>query len=154
MVVASKQKTYSVKPKDISKEWWLVDASSIPLGRLASEVACLLRGKHKPIFTPHLDTGDFVIVVNAAEVKLTGNKKKKKFYYHHSGYIGGLKATDYGTLLAKKPEFVIREAVRRMLPKGRLGRTLIKKLKVYKGAEHSHQAQIPKPYKLKWVKER
>lgn len=150
----NKQKTYSAKPKDVTREWWLVDASSVPLGRLASEVACLLRGKHKPIFTPHLDIGDFVVVINAAQVKLTGNKLEKKLYYHHSGYIGGMKATDYATMLAKKPEFVIREAVRRMLPKGRLGRALIKKLKVNKRAKHPHQAQNPTPYKLKWIKER
>ncbi len=142
-------KTYSAKPTDITKEWFVVDASEVPLGRLATQVASLLRGKHKPIFTPHMDTGDFVIVINAEKVKLTGNKLAGKKYYHHSGYVGGLKSVDYATLISKKPEFVIREAVKGMIPHNRLGRALIKKLKVYRGAEHLHQAQAPKPYSIK-----
>ncbi|MEW6189488.1 MAG: 50S ribosomal protein L13 [Actinomycetota bacterium] len=141
-------KTYMTKPSEVTREWWLVDAKDVPLGRLASQVAKLLRGKHKTIFTPHIDTGDFVIVINAEKVKLTGKKSEKKIYYHHTGYIGGLKATDYGTLLKEKPTFVIKEAVRRMLPHNRLGRAMFKKLKVYPGPDHPHHAQKPKPIRL------
>lgn len=142
-------KTYSAKLADITKEWHVVDAAGVPLGRLATQVATLLRGKHKPIFTPHMDTGDFVVVINAEKVLLTGNKTKKKMYYHHSGYIGGLKTVDYATLLSEKPEFAIRKAVKGMIPHNRLGRELIKKLKVYRGDKHPHQAQAPKLYLIK-----
>jgi len=137
-------KTYMAKPKEITKDWLVVDATNRVLGRLATEVATVLRGKHKPTFTPHMDTGDYVIVVNADKVRLTGKKRDDKHYYRHSGYVGGLRAIDYGTLLDEKPEFVIKEAVRRMLPKGRLGRALIKKLKIYRGSDHPHEAQRPK----------
>lgn len=136
-------KTYMAKPSDVKKEWVVVDAADRPLGRLATEVATILRGKHKPIFTPHIDTGDFVVVINAAKVKLTGRKWESKQYHHHSGYVGSLKSVDYATLRETKPEFIVREAVRRMLPKGRLGRAVIKKLKVYRDADHPHGAQKP-----------
>ncbi len=144
-------KTYMAKPSDINKEWLLVDATDVPLGRLATKVANLLRGKHKPTFTPHIDTGDFVIVVNADKVRLTGNKGEKKMYYRHSGYIGGLKAVNYNRLMDKKPEFVVRKAVRGMLPHNRLGRAQLKKLKVYTGTEHKHKAQKPRAIKIKEV---
>lgn len=137
-------KTYSAKLNEIDRQWYIVDAKGKTLGRMASEIARILRGKHKPIYTPHLDTGDFVIVINAREVKLTGNKIDKKIYYHHSGYVGGLKSTPYRNLMEKRPEFVIQKAVKGMLPHNRLGRAMLKKLKVYAGPEHPHQAQKPK----------
>lgn len=137
-------KTYSAKLNEIDRQWYIVDAKGRTLGRMASEIARILRGKHKPIYTPHLDTGDFVIVINAREVKLTGNKIDKKIYYHHSGYVGGLKSTPYRNLMEKRPEFVIQKAVKGMLPHNRLGRAMLKKLKVYAGPEHPHQAQKPK----------
>lgn len=136
------------KEKDIQREWFLVDARGQTLGRLASEVARILRGKHKPIYTPHLDTGDFVVVINASQVKLTGDKLEKKKYYRHSGYPGGLKEESYTNLLNEKPDFVIMKAVKGMLPSNRLGRAMLKKLKVYAGAEHPHKAQNPKPLML------
>lgn len=144
-------KTYSAKPSDITKEWLLVDAADVPLGRLATRVANLLRGKHKPTFTPHIDTGDFVVVVNAERVRLTGNKREGKIYYRHSGYIGGLKAVSYGRLMDTKPEFVIQKAVRGMLPHNKLGRAQLKKLKVYKGLQHKHEAQKPRMIKIEEV---
>lgn len=136
-------KTFSPTPKDISHNWFVVDASDKILGRLASAVAIRLRGKHKVEFAPHLDTGDFIIVVNAAKVRTTGRKLDQKKYYRHSGWIGGLKETSLRDMLAKKPEDVIRKAVRGMLPKNRLGRAMLKKLKVYAGEAHPHEAQKP-----------
>ncbi|MBW2458333.1 MAG: 50S ribosomal protein L13 [Deltaproteobacteria bacterium] len=146
----SNRRTYVAKPleTDSQRAWWFVDATDVPLGRLASVIASKLRGKDKPIFTPHVDTGDFVVVVNAGKVKLTGNKLKQKKYYYHSGWPGGLKEVSYENLLANKPEFPIHKAVRGMLPKNRLGRRLIKKLKVYAGPDHPHTAQAPQPLPL------
>jgi large subunit ribosomal protein L13 len=141
-------KTYSPKPRDIQRRWYVIDASGAVLGRLATEVASILRGKHKPIFAPHMDTGDHVIVVNAKGVQLTGGKEGKKFAYRHSGYPGGLTATSYERLLQKKPHFAVEKAVRGMLPKNRLGRAMVKKLQVYPGPDHPHQAQQPQPLKL------
>lgn len=136
-------RTFSPKPSDISRAWHVVDADGLVLGRLASEVARVLRGKHKPIFAPHLDTGDHVIVVNAAKVVLTADKAATKVVYRHSGYPGGLKARTYGELLATRPEEAVRRAVKGMLPKGRLGRRMLRKLKVYAGPAHPHAAQKP-----------
>ena len=141
-------KTYSPKPEHIVRHWYVVDASGQVLGRLASEVAAILRGKHKPIFAPHMDTGDNVIVVNAEKVELTGAKLAKKVAYRHSGYPGGITATRYGALMAEKPAFVIEKAVKGMLPKNSLGRSMVKKLHVVVGPEHPHQAQQPVPYTL------
>jgi large subunit ribosomal protein L13 len=136
-------KTYSPKPEHIEHRWYVLDASGQVLGRLASEAAHLLRGKHKPIFAPHMDTGDHVIVVNADKVEVTGNKREKKFAYHHSGYPGGIKAERYDRFLDEKPEKAVERAVRGMLPKNRLGRQMIKKLHVIRGGEHPHAAQKP-----------
>lgn len=136
-------KTYSAKPKDIKRKWYIVDAKGKILGRLATKVAFVLRGKHKPTFTPHLDCGDGVIVINAKQIVLSGDKLKKKIHYHHSLYPGGLKSEDYETFLKKKPEKVIEKAVKGMLPHNKLGQAMLKKLKVYKDAEHLHQAQKP-----------
>jgi large subunit ribosomal protein L13 len=136
-------KTYVAKPEDFSRGWYVVDAADQVLGRLATQVAMRLRGKHKPVFTPHLDTGDFIVVINADKVKLTGRKLDQKMYWRHSGYPGGIKGTTARRLLDEKPEEVIRKAVRGMLPKNRLGRKLLKKLKVYAGPEHPHTAQRP-----------
>jgi large subunit ribosomal protein L13 len=133
---------------EVPRQWYVVDAQDKVLGRLASRIAMVLRGKTKPVFTPHMDTGDFVVVVNAAQVRLTGKKLADKFYYRHSGYPGGLKAISARHLLQKRPEEVLRHAVRGMLPKNSLGRHLLKKLKVYAGGEHPHQAQQPVP--LPW----
>lgn len=138
-----KKYTYSAKASDRSEKWWVVDAEGQVLGRLATLVASRLRGKHKPIYTPHVDTGDMVIVLNAEKIVMTGRKWAQKTYYRHSGYIGGLKEITAGKLLEKRPEDIIRFAVKGMLPKNRLGRQLIKKLKVYTGAEHPHAAQQP-----------
>ncbi|MCK5520816.1 MAG: 50S ribosomal protein L13 [Candidatus Marinimicrobia bacterium] len=137
-------KTYSAKPSDISHEWLLVDAEGISLGRLASKIAQLLRGKHKPIFTPHMDTGDFVIVVNAAKVRLSGKKEEDKTYFRHTGYPGGGRFTSFKQLREKHPERIIEHAVKGMLPHNILGRQVFSKLKVYAGAEHPHEAQQPK----------
>ncbi|NBQ53068.1 MAG: 50S ribosomal protein L13 [Proteobacteria bacterium] len=136
-------KTYSVKPADIKKQWVVVDAADQTVGRLATEVARVLRGKHKPTFVPHLDTGDFVVVINAEKVKFTGNKMKDKFYHHHTGWIGGIKSISAETMLAKKPERILEHAIRGMLPKGPLGRKVGLNLKVYAGSEHPHAAQKP-----------
>jgi len=136
-------KTFHAKKEDIVKTWYLIDANGRILGRLATEIAKILRGKDKAIFSPHLDTGDFVIVVNAEKIKLTGDKLKGKVYYHHSGYPGGLKTITAEKLLAKRPEELIRRAVKGMLPKNRLGRKVFKKLKVYTGPNHPHEAQQP-----------
>lgn len=135
--------TYSAKNSDNRGKWWVVDAEGAVLGRLASEVASRLRGKHNPLFTPHVDTGDWVIVINAEKVNLTGRKWDQKHYYRHSGYIGGLKSITARKLLEKRPEDLVRFAVKGMLPKNRLGRKLFKKLKVYPGGEHPHSAQQP-----------
>lgn len=141
-------RTFMAKPQEVKREWLVLDAAGVSLGRLAVEAAKILRGKHKPIFTPHVDTGDFVIVTNAEKLILTGNKKEDKFFVRHSGYPGGLKSTPYGKLLSEKPEFVVREAVRGMLPHNRLGRKIIKKLKVYRGSDHPHQSQKPQKIDL------
>ena len=136
-------KTYMANPDKIERKWYVVDAEGQTLGRLAAEVAKVLRGKNKPEFTPHIDTGDNVIVINAEKIKVTGKKLDRKVYYHHSDYVGGMKETTLREMMAKKPEQVIELAVKGMLPKGPLGRTMIKKLHVYAGAEHAHQAQKP-----------
>lgn len=141
-------KTYSPKPGDIHQKWYVVDAEGQVLGRLASKIAQILRGKNKPIWAPHVDTGDFVVVVNASKVQLTGRKPFQKKYHHHSGYMGGLKTTPYARMKERKPEFIIQEAVRGMLPHNRLGRKMIKKLKVYDAAEHPHNAQKPEKIEL------
>ena len=136
-------KTYMANPDKIERKWYVVDAEGQTLGRLAAEVAKVLRGKNKPEFTPHIDTGDNVIVINAEKIKVTGKKLDQKVYYHHSDYVGGMKETTLREMMAKKPEQVIELAVKGMFPKGPLGRTMIKKLHVYAGAEHAHQAQKP-----------
>jgi large subunit ribosomal protein L13 len=140
--------TYMAKPNEVERKWYVVDAKGKPLGRVASQVAAILRGKHKPQFTPHVDTGDFVIVINASEVELTGKKASKKIYYRHSGYPGGLKATTAGDMRNNRPERMIELAVKGMLPKNSLGRKQFKKLKVYAGPEHPHQAQNPEMWEL------
>ena len=136
-------KTFMASPAVINRKWYVVDASGKTLGRMASEIAKILRGKNKPIFTPHMDTGDYVIIVNADKVAVTGKKLEQKIYYHHSGYVGGMKETKLKEKLAKKPEQVIELAVKGMLPKGPLGRQMYKKLFVYAGPEHNHAAQKP-----------
>lgn len=136
-------KSFNAKPHEVERKWYIVDAEGKKLGRLASEVASILRGKRKPIYTPHVDTGDFVIVINAEKVVLTGKKLEQKKYRHHSGYAGGLKEIVYKDLMAKNPEKAIQLAVKGMLPKNSLGRKMFKKLKVYRGTEHNHQAQKP-----------
>ena len=141
-------RTYAPKPQDIERGWYVVDAQDAVLGRLATEVASVLRGKHKPIWAPNADVGDHVIVINAAGIQLTGDKGNKKMAYRHSGYPGGLTATKYAHLLDEKPVFVIEKAVKGMLPHNRLGRSMAKKLSVYEGAEHPHTAQLPRPLKL------
>jgi large subunit ribosomal protein L13 len=141
-------KTYMANPATIERKWYVIDAQGQTLGRLSSEVAKILRGKNKPIFTPHEDTGDYVIIVNAEKIKVTGKKLDQKIYYNHSDYVGGMRETDLKTMLAKKPERVIELAVKGMLPKGPLGRAMIKKLFVYAGPEHKHQAQKPEALSL------
>ena len=141
-------KTFMANPSQIERKWLLIDAEGLTLGRLAAEVASILRGKKKPIFTPHEDCGDYVIIVNAEKIKVTGKKLDQKIYYSHSDYVGGMKEADLKTMLAKKPEKVIEIAVKGMLPKGPLGRAMIKKLFVYAGPEHKHQAQKPEAYTL------
>lgn len=141
--------TYMAKAADIQRKWYVIDAAGKPLGRVATEAARILRGKHKPVYTPHVDTGDHVIVINADKVVLTGNKLDQKAYYHHSGYPGGLKRTIYRRLMEKKPEFVIEKAVRGMLPKNRLGRAMFRKLKVYQGGEHPHASQKPEVWEAR-----
>lgn len=136
-------KTYVAKEHEVEKKWYLVDAQDMVLGRLASQIAVRLRGKHKPIFTPHADTGDFVVVINADKVALTGNKWDNKIYYRHTGYLGGLKQISAKKLLEKKPDQLLYMAVKRMLPKNSLGRRQLKKLKIYAGSEHPHEAQNP-----------
>jgi large subunit ribosomal protein L13 len=141
-------KTFTAKPADIERKWWIVDADGKPLGRLAAEVAAILRGKHKPIFTPHVDTGDHVIIVNAAKVLLTGNKSEERIYWH-SQYPGGLKFVTRGTMLRKTPERLIMRTVKGMLPHNSLGAHMLKKLRVYRDTEHHQQAQRPEPLELK-----
>ena len=141
-------KTYLAKAEDISRKWYVVDAEGVVLGRLASQVASILRGKNKPTYTPNVDTGDYVIIINADKAVLTGNKLDQKFYYHHTGFVGGLKATSYRKLMAEKPEFAVRKAIVSMLPKGPLGRQMAKKLKVYAGAEYEQTAQKPEKIEL------
>lgn len=141
-------KTYSPKAGDIDREWYVVDASDLPLGRLASEVATVLRGKRKPTFAPHVDTGDFVVIVNADKVAVTSGKSQAKIYYRHSGYPGGIKAETFESLRERRPEAIVERAVRGMLPKNRLGRQIARKLKVYAGPDHPHSAQKPQPLEL------
>ena len=141
-------RTYSAKPETVEREWFVVDATDRPIGRLASEIASRLRGKHKPVFTPHVDTGDYIVVINAERVGVTGNKRTNKMYYRHSGYPGGIKSMSLEKLLDKAPERVIETAVKGMLPKGPLGRAMFRKLKVYAGPEHKHTAQQPKELSL------
>ncbi|GGK13979.1 50S ribosomal protein L13 [Pilimelia terevasa] len=144
-------RTYSPKPGEIDRQWHVIDAADVVLGRLATHAATLLRGKHKPTFAPHVDTGDFVIIVNAGKVALTGNKRETKVAYRHSGYPGGLKQVAYGDLLDKRPERAVEMAVKGMLPHNKLGRKLIKKLKVYAGTDHPHGAQQPVPFEIKQI---
>jgi large subunit ribosomal protein L13 len=144
-------KTHSTKPSDITREWWLVDAEGVVLGRLASEVAKRLRGKHKPYYAPHLDTGDHVVVINASKVVMTGSKLLQKEHYRHSGYPGGLRTVPYSKVMIEHPEFAVEKAVKGMLPRNRLGRAMLKKLKVYAGPEHPHAAQSPNVLDLKKV---
>ncbi len=143
-------KSYMASPATVERQWYVVDATGHTLGRLASEVASILRGKNKPTFTPHIDTGDFVIIVNADQIKVTGKKMDQKIYRHYSGYVGGMKEQTLKEKLAKKPEDVLYLAVKGMLPKGPLGRKMIKKLYVYAGSEHKHQAQQPKELEIKY----
>jgi len=138
-------KTFSPTPKDINREWYVVDAENQVLGRLAAQIAHRLRGKHKPEFAPHMDNGDFIIVVNCEKIRVTGNKMADKMYYRHSGYVGGLKETSLEKLLAKRPQLALMHAIKGMLPKNRLGRAMLKKLRIYAGAEHPHAAQTPAP---------
>lgn len=135
--------TYMATPKDIERKWYILDAANKPLGRLATEAARLLRGKHKPIFTPHLDTGDHVIIINAEKVILTGNKLQQKQYHRHSGFPGGIKSINYETLMASKPERAVEKAVKGMIPHNRLGRQIMQKIRIYRGNEHPHMAQMP-----------
>jgi large subunit ribosomal protein L13 len=137
-------KTFTAKPESVKRDWYIVDAEGKTLGRLATELARRLRGKHKPEYTPHVDTGDYIVIVNAEKVTVTGNKAKNKIYYSHSGFPGGLKQISFEKLIDKKPELVIEKAVKGMLPKGPLGRAMFRKLKVYAGSEHQHAAQQPK----------
>ena len=136
-------KTFTAKPASVKRDWYVVDAEGKTLGRLATEIASRLRGKHKPEYTPHVDTGDYIIVVNAEKVAVTGAKRTDKMYYHHTGYIGGIKSISFDKLIDKAPERVIQSAVKGMLPKGPLGRAMFRKLKVYAGSEHQHAAQQP-----------
>jgi len=147
MSILEKQsmKTFSAKPAEVKRDWYLVDASDKTLGRLATEIALRLRGKHKPEFTPHVDTGDYIVVINAEKINVTGNKRTDKIYHHHTGYIGNLKSISFDKLIDKAPERVLETAVKGMLPKNPLGRAMFRKLKVYAGSEHQHAAQQPQP---------
>lgn len=136
-------KTFSAKPETVKRDWYVVDADGKTLGRLATEIARRLRGKHKPVYTPHVDTGDYIVVVNAEKIHVTGNKAKDKMYYRHTGYVGGIKSISFEKLIDKKPEMVIERAVKGMLPKNPLGRAMYRKLKVYAGPDHNHSAQQP-----------
>ena len=144
-------RTYSPKPGEVTRQWHVIDATDVVLGRLATQTATLLRGKHKAMFAPHLDTGDFVVIINAGKVSLSGNKREKKMAYRHSGYPGSLRATPYGELLDKHPAKAIEKAVKGMLPHNTLGRAMLRKLKVYAGPEHPHQAQMPVPFEITQV---
>jgi large subunit ribosomal protein L13 len=141
-------KTIFVKPKDVERKWWLVDADGQTLGRLASRITGVLRGKHKPIYSPHMETGDYVVVVNAEKVKITGNKRQQKVYYRHSGYPGGLKTESLGKLMTTKPTFALEHAIKGMLPRGKMGRKISKNVKIYAGTEHPHEAQKPEKLEL------
>ena len=142
-------KTFSAKTETVKRDWLLIDANNLVLGRLASEIAKRLRGKHKPEYTPHVDTGDYIIVVNAEKVRVTGRKTTDKIYYHHTGYIGGIKSISFDKLMKKAPERIIHKAVKGMLPKGPLGRAMFRKLKIYAGPQHNHTAQQPTLLNLK-----
>ncbi len=142
-------KTFSAKPAEVKRQWYVIDAENKPLGRLASECARVLRGKHKPEYTPHVDTGDYIVIVNADKVAVTGNKAKDKMYHHHTGYIGNLKSISFEKMQERAPGRVIRLAVKGMLPKNALGREMIRKLKIYPGTEHRHAAQAPQPMELR-----
>ena len=144
-----RSRTYSAKPSEVERGWLLVDAEGVVLGRMASRIARILQGKHRPIYTPHIDTGEFVVVVNAEKVLLTGKKMDQKVYHRYTGWAGGLKETTVRTMLERKPTEVVRLAVRRMLPKTKMGRRMIKKLKIYAGNEHPHEAQDPKPLDIR-----
>ncbi|GLZ04100.1 50S ribosomal protein L13 [Actinomadura sp. NBRC 104412] len=146
-------RTYTPKPTDVQRQWYVIDATDVVLGRLASQVAQLLRGKHKPIYAPHLDTGDFVIVVNAEKVALSGNKLEQKRAYRHSGYPGGLRSVTYADLIRKHPERAVEKAIKGMLPKNSLGRKMFGKVKVYAGPDHPHQAQKPVPFEITQIKQ-
>ncbi|MFC0040321.1 MULTISPECIES: 50S ribosomal protein L13 [Actinomadura] len=146
-------RTYTPKPADVQRQWHVIDATDVVLGRLASQAAQLLRGKHKPIYAPHLDTGDFVVIINADKVALSGNKREQKRAYRHSGYPGGLRSISYGDLLDKDPRKAVEKAIKGMLPKNTLGRQMFRKVKVYAGPEHPHQAQQPVPFEISQVKQ-
>ena len=141
-------KTVSAKKEEVIRDWYLVDAKNKTLGRLSTEIAIRLRGKHKPIYTPHVDTGDFIVVINASKITVTGKKMEDKMYYKHTGYIGNMKSTNLATMMKKNPETVLMKSVRGMLPKTKLGNAMIKKLRVFSGPEHTHTAQSPKPLEI------
>jgi len=141
-------KTISAKKEEVIRDWYLVDAKNKTLGRLSTEIATRLRGKHKPIYTPHVDTGDFIVVINASKITVTGNKMQDKMYYKHTGYIGNMKSSNLATMMKKNPETVLMKSVRGMLPKTKLGNAMIKKLRVFSGPEHTHTAQSPKPLEI------
>lgn len=141
-------KTISAKKEEVIRDWYLVDAKNKTLGRLSTEIATRLRGKHKPIYTPHVDTGDFIVVINASKITVTGNKMQDKMYYKHTGYIGNMKSANLATMMQKNPETVLMKSVRGMLPKTKLGNAMIKKLRVFSGPEHTHTAQSPKPLEI------
>ena len=141
-------KTVSAKKEEVIRDWYLVDAKNKTLGRLSTEIATRLRGKHKPIYTPHVDTGDFIVVINASKITVTGNKMEDKMYYKHTGYIGNMKSSNLATMMKKNPETVLMKSVRGMLPKTKLGNAMIKKLRVFSGPEHTHSAQSPKPLEI------
>lgn len=141
-------KTFSAKPETVKRDWYVIDATDKVLGRLSTEIARRLRGKHKPEYTPHVDTGDYIVVINADKVRVTGNKESDKMYYHHTGYIGGIKSTNLSKMRAEHPERIIEHSVKGMLPKNALGRAMFKKLKVYAGEAHNHAAQQPKPLEI------
>lgn len=141
-------KTYSAKAETVTRDWFVIDAAGKTLGRMATEIADRLRGKHKPEYTPHVDTGDYIVVINAEQVRVTGKKARDKIYYHHTGYVGGIKAISFQDLIEKAPERTIQKAVKGMMPKGPLGRAMLSKLKVYAGSEHPHTAQQPQELKI------
>ena len=141
-------KTISAKTEDVVRDWYLVDAKDKTLGRLSTEIATRLRGKHKPIYTPHVDTGDYIVVINASKITVTGKKMEDKMYYKHTGYIGNMKSSNLATMMKKSPETVLMKSVRGMLPKTKLGNAMIKKLRVFSGADHTHEAQAPKPLEI------